>query len=75
MHLWLSKQIYETLPFFYLIAGVISLGAALYLDYWYWPILCLIVGFGCLTLGLVVLLKRRDFRSNRKPLDRDIDYE
>jgi hypothetical protein len=74
MRLWLSKQIYETLPFFYLIAGVISLAASLYLDYWYWPTVCLIIGFACLILGLVVYLKRRDFRNNRKPLDRDIDY-
>jgi hypothetical protein len=74
MRLWLSKQIYESLPFFYLFAGIISLAASLYLDFWYWPAICLVVGFGCLILGLVILLKRRDFRNDRKPLDRDIDY-
>jgi hypothetical protein len=74
MRLWLSKQVYETLPFFYLFAGIVSLGASLYLDFWYWPAICLVVGFACLILGLVVLLKRRDFRTDRKPLDRDIDY-
>ena len=34
---WLPKPIYESLPYYYLVAGVISLGAALYLDFWYWP--------------------------------------
>ena len=74
MRLWLSKQIYESLPFFYLISGLISLAASLYLDFWYWPIICLILGFFSLVLGLIVFLKRRDFRNNRKPLDEEIEY-
>jgi hypothetical protein len=74
MRLWLSKQIYEALPYFYLLAGAISLAASLYLDFWHWPAICLGVGFVCLTLGLVIFLKRRDFRNDRKPLDRDVDY-
>ncbi len=74
MRIWLSKQIYETLPFFYLLAGAVSLAASLYLDFWYWPTICLIVGFACLILGLIILLKRRDFRHNRRPPDYDSDF-
>ena len=74
MHIWLSKPIYELLPYFYLVAGLATLGASMYLTYWYWPTICLAAGFVLLTGGLVVFLKRRDFRRNRPPpgLD-DID--
>ena len=67
--IWLSKPIYETLPFFYLIAGIALLIASLYLDYWIWPELCLFGGVACLTLGLFILLKRRDFRAEKRPED------
>ena len=65
MRIWLSKPFYELLPYIYLLAGVSLLLASLYLDYWFWPTLCLIFGILCLVLGLFVLLRRRDFR--RKP--------
>ena len=70
---WLSKPLYELLPFFYLLAGVLLLGASLYLNYWYWPTICLIAGLLCLLGGLMVLLKRRDFRYNipRDQIDED----
>lgn len=69
LRVWLSKPIYETLPFFYLIAGIGLLVASLYLDYWYWPEICLVGGAACLILGLFILLKRRDFRTERKAGD------
>ena len=60
--MWVSKPIYESLPFFYLAAGVISLMASMYLNHWYWPTICFVVGIATLVGGLVLLLKRRDFR-------------
>lgn len=62
--MWLSKPLYEFLPYFYLVAGVALLLASIYLDYWFWPTICLVSGFACLIGGLVVFLKRRDFRNN-----------
>lgn len=62
--MWLSKPLYEFLPYFYLVAGVLLLVASIALDYWYWPTICLVSGCGCLIGGLVVFLKRRDFRNN-----------
>ena len=62
--MWLPKPIYEALPYYYLAAGVSSLAAAPYLDFWYWPHICLITGFTCLVAGLVVLLKRRSHRQH-----------
>ena len=61
--MWVSKPIYESLPYFYLVAGVIFLGAAMYINYSHWPTTCFVAGLGCLVAGLVVLLKRRDYRA------------
>jgi len=74
MRLWLSKPIYELLPYFYLASGMLLLAASLYLDFWYWPGICLGVGFFSLIAGLVVWLKRRDHRQGRSvPMSGDLD--
>jgi len=62
--MWVSKPIYESLPYFYLLVGALTLGASMYVSHWYWPTICFVVGLGCLVAGLVVLLKRRDCRDN-----------
>ena len=60
--MWVSKPIYESLPYFYLLAGALFLGASMYINYSWWPTVCFAAGLGCLVAGLVVLLKRRDYR-------------
>ena len=60
--MWVSKPIYEGLPYFYLLVGALTLGASMYVNHWYWPTICFVVGLGSLVAGLVVLLKRRDYR-------------
>jgi len=60
--MWVSRPIYESLPFFYLAVGVITLMASMYLNHWYWPTICFVVGISTLVGGLVLFLKRRDFR-------------
>jgi Flp pilus assembly protein TadB len=69
MRFWLSKPLYEAVPYLYLIAGLVALIASLYLDYWIWPTIGLVVGFACIIGGLVILLRRRDFRHNLKSPD------
>jgi len=69
--MWLSKPIYEALPYFYLLAGGLSLAASMYLNHWYWPSICFTLGLLCLVAGLVVLLKRRDYRSQARRADTD----
>ena len=54
--MWVSKPIYESLPYFYLLVGAVSLAASMYLNHWYWPTICFVVGLGCLVGGLVALL-------------------
>lgn len=67
--MWLAKPLYELLPYYYVVIGTLSLGAGLYLNYWYWPQICTVLGFSGLIGGLVVLLKRRDYRSSRSRVD------
>jgi hypothetical protein len=61
--MWLSKPLYEALPFYYIAIGLIALVARLYVTYWYWPAICTVVGIGSLIAGAVVWLKRRDYRT------------
>ena len=67
--MWISKPIYESLPYFYLIVGAVTLAASMYMNHWYWPSICFSVGLLGLVSGLVVLLKRRDYRSDERRTD------
>jgi hypothetical protein len=64
--MWVSKPIYESLPYFYLLVGLISLAASMYLNHWIWPEVCFGMGLFCLVAGLVVLLRRRDHRDHHR---------
>lgn len=64
--MWISKPIYEALPYFYLVVGVITLCASLYVNHWYWPTISFTTGLFCLVAGIVVILKRRDARSGKR---------
>jgi predicted MFS family arabinose efflux permease len=69
--MWLAKPVYESLPFYYMALGLGALLGGLYVNYWYWPLICIGVGLSSLLAGLVVWLKRRDYRSSRSRLDFD----
>lgn len=60
--MWLSKPLYEALPFYYMLAGVALLAAAVYLDDGLWQGVTITLGLAALLAGLVVWLKRRDYR-------------
>lgn len=61
----LSKPLYETLPFLYMLAGVLAIGASYLLGHSLWADIVLVLGIFCVLGGVVVLLKRRDYRANR----------
>ena len=61
--MWLAKPVYEILPFYYVAIGVVALFARLYVTYWYWPLICTVVGIVSLLAGVVVWLARRSHRS------------
>ena len=49
--MWIAKPIYEGLPYFYLVVGAISLAASMYVNHWYWPTICFVLGLLCLVAG------------------------
>jgi hypothetical protein len=63
--MWLSKPIYEALPYYYVALGLLALGALLYVDWWYWPAICTVVGVSSLAAGIFVWLRRRRHRARR----------
>lgn len=66
MAMWIAKPIYEFLPYFYLLVGALCLGASMYVNHWHWPTICFATGLIGLVAGLVVLLKRRDYRNTER---------
>lgn len=62
----LSRPLYETLPYVYMLAGVLAIvGSYFVLSRGFWADVVLVLGVFCLVGGTVILLKRRDFRASR----------
>ena len=58
--LWLPKLLYDSLPYFYLGAGVAALLATLYISDWFWVLPhYLLFSAACIHLGLIVIRRRR----------------
>ncbi len=70
--MWLSRPLYEFLPYAYMLVGIAALGASFFIasgSTW-----LAVLGIALLILGLVFWLKRRDYRTaqseyTRKSLD------
>lgn len=67
--MWLSKPLYEGLPWYYIAAGLAAIGTGIYVRDGYWPVVLTSLGFVGLVGGLVLVLKRRGYRSSRSRLD------
>lgn len=61
--MWLARPVYEFLPYLYMVAGALFLGASWYLTEGIWPMLLLGAGSLCLLAGIVLWLRRRDYRT------------
>jgi hypothetical protein len=64
--MYLSKPVYESLPYMYMALGVGALGASYAYGLAVWSDVLLLSGFVALVLGLVVALKRRDYRIQKR---------
>jgi hypothetical protein len=71
----LSKPVYESLPYAYLGFGAGALGASFYLRASGWSNLMIGVGLIALVGGLVLLLKRRDYRLQKRRYGAALDDE
>jgi uncharacterized membrane protein len=61
--MWIARPVYEFLPYLYMVAGALFLAASWYLSEGAWPLLLLGAGALCLIAGLVLWLRRRDYRT------------
>jgi len=69
--MWLPKALYETIPFYYIGLGAAALGAAFFIDRWYWAEILAGGGLIALVIGIMLLLRRKGYRSSRSRLDFD----
>jgi hypothetical protein len=74
MSVWLAKPIYEFLPYLYMLVGLVLVGSSWVVHTPGWPMWLLIVGCVALLAGLVIWLRRRDYRTtqaqyNKRSLD------
>ena len=63
--MWLARPIYEFLPYFYMLLGIVLLGAAWFTNAETWPGVFMAVGSLSLLAGLVLWLRRRDYRTRQ----------
>ena len=63
--MWLPRPVYEFLPYVYMLVGVGLLVAAWFVDMQTLPSIFMIVGALSLMGGLVLWLRRRDYRTRQ----------
>ena len=63
--MWLARPVYEFLPYLYMLVGVALLGAAWFIEMSTLPSVFMVVGVLSLMAGLVLWLRRRDYRTRQ----------
>lgn len=64
---WLPKLIYESLPWFYLLAGAAAFFTTLYISDWFWVMpYYILFSAGCLHLAYAVYSRRRRARRQER---------
>ena len=63
--MWLPRPFYEFLPYLYMFVGLALLGAAWVVDIQTLPSVLMVVGALSLMAGLVLWLRRRDYRTRQ----------
>lgn len=69
--MWLPRLLYEAIPFSWLAVGAALLVAAFFVDGGHWPEISAGAGLLALVTGLVLILRRKGYRSSRSRLDFD----
>ena len=72
--MWIARPLYELLPYIYMLVGLILLSAAWVINVDTVPGILLVVGSLSLLAGIVLWLRRKDYRTtqaeyNSKSLD------
>lgn len=63
--MWLARPVYEFLPYLYMLVGVALLAAAWFVEMRTLPSVFLVVGLLSIMAGLVLWLRRRDYRTRQ----------
>jgi hypothetical protein len=66
--MWIPRPLYEVIPYACMAAGASALAAAFFLERGPRGLLLLVGGAG-LTAGLVLWMRRRDYRSSQSEYD------
>lgn len=57
--IWLPKALYDALPYFYLVSGIVAFFATLYISDWFWVLPhYLLFSAACIHLGAVIFRRR-----------------
>jgi hypothetical protein len=67
--MWISRPLYELLPYLYMLVGIGLLAAAWVVEAKTWPSVFLSVGALSLMGGLVLWLRRKDYRTKQAEYD------
>ena len=67
--MWISRPLYELLPYLYMLLGAVLLIAAWLVHLRVWPSIFLAVGALSLMAGLVLWLRRKDYRTKQAEYD------
>lgn len=58
--IWLPKLLYDALPYFYLVSGIVAFLTTLYISDWFWVLPhYLLFSVACLHLAVFVYRRRR----------------
>ena len=63
--MYIARPIYELLPYAYILAGACSLAASWFVHLSPWPGVLVVAGMLAVVGGLVILLRRRDYRTTQ----------
>jgi Flp pilus assembly protein TadB len=63
--MWLARPLYEFLPYLYMLVGLALLVAAWFIDISTLPSVFLLIGVLSIMAGLVLWLRRRDYRTRQ----------
>ena len=63
--MWLARPIYEFLPYLYMLVGLALLAAAWFIEMSTLPSVFMLVGVLSIMAGLVLWLRRRDYRTRQ----------
>ena len=67
--MWLARPVYELLPYLYMLVGAGMLWAAWLIEAGALPSILMVVGVLSLMGGLVLWLRRRDYRTRQAEYD------